>query len=155
VVAESEPIHQTSRMLAQRASRAWPATHRFEKLARRMLPRAENFRLDTRLPDDELKHMKRVSDQDAFEAVKEFARYHNLFVGPSSGAVYAAAKQVAEHLRRGKLVLVFGDDGRKFRRLYRGLRRKKVFEESEFRRLVSERDHLPSSLLFDRVNRFA
>jgi cysteine synthase B len=94
----------------------------------------------------------RVSDQDAFEAVKELARDHNLLVGPSSGAVYAAAKQVAEHLRKGKLVLVFGDDGRKFRRLYREF---KVFEESEFRRLVSKGDNLPSSLLFDRVNRFA
>jgi len=47
VVAESEPIHQTSRQAAQRASRAWPATHQFEKLARRELPGAENFHLDT------------------------------------------------------------------------------------------------------------
>ncbi len=47
VVAESEPIHQTSRQAAQRASRAWPATHQFEKLVRRELPGAENFHLDT------------------------------------------------------------------------------------------------------------
>jgi hypothetical protein len=53
VVAESEPIHQTSRMLAQRASRAWPATHQFEKLARRELLGAENFHLDTKVPDDD------------------------------------------------------------------------------------------------------
>ena len=50
VVAESEPIHQTSRQAAQRASRAWPATHQFEKLARRDLPSAENFHLDTKRP---------------------------------------------------------------------------------------------------------
>jgi hypothetical protein len=47
VVAESEPIHQTSRQAAQRAPRAWPAAHQFEKLARRELPRAENIHLDT------------------------------------------------------------------------------------------------------------
>lgn len=60
----------------------------------------------------------RVSDIQAFDAVKELASVHNLLVGPSSGAVYAAAKDVAERLKRGKLVLVFGDDGRKFMSLY-------------------------------------
>jgi len=53
VVAESEPIHQTSRMLAQRASRAWPAAHQIEKLVRRELSGAENFHLDTKRYDDE------------------------------------------------------------------------------------------------------
>ena len=50
VVAESEPIHQASRQATQRASRAWPAAHQFEKLARRELLGAENFHLDTKVP---------------------------------------------------------------------------------------------------------
>jgi len=57
VVAESEPIHQTSRQAAQRAPRAWPATHQFEKHVRRALSDAENFHLDTKIrhaQDDDL-----------------------------------------------------------------------------------------------------
>lgn len=90
----------------------------------------------------------RVSDKQAFDAVKELASVHNLLVGPSSGAVYAAAKDVAERLKRGKLVLVFGDDGRKFMSLYTGF---KVLEPDEFRNLIAEAVHLPPSPLYDRT----
>jgi len=94
----------------------------------------------------------RVSDKQAFDAVKELASVHNLLVGPSSGAVYAAARDVAERLKRCKLVLVFGDDGRKFTSLYSQF---KVFEVGEFRRLVTEAGHLPASPMFIHANRSA
>jgi len=90
----------------------------------------------------------RVSDHQAFEAVKELARNQDLLVGPSSGAVYAAAKRVAEGLTGGKCVLVFGDDGRKFMSLYAKF---KVFEATEFRRLVAEADYLPPRDLFNQT----
>lgn len=87
----------------------------------------------------------RVSDRRAFEAVKELAKDHNLLAGPSSGAVYAAAKEVAERVRGGKFVLLFGDDGRKFMSVYSEF---KVFEAGEFRRLVAEANYLPPSPIF-------
>jgi len=82
----------------------------------------------------------RISDQQAFDAVKELARNHNLLVGPSSGAVLAAAKEAAERLTRGTFVMLFGDDGRKFMSLYTQLR---VLETDEFRSLLRHADNLP------------
>lgn len=76
----------------------------------------------------------RVSDQKAFDAVED-ARDHNLLVGPSSGAVYTAAKMVAKRVTRGRLVLVLGDDERKFTSPYSQF---KAFEVRELRRLVAE-----------------
>jgi len=87
----------------------------------------------------------RVSDVRAFEAVRELGRDHNLLVGPSSAAVYSAAKEVAQRVAKGNFVLIFGDDGRKFMSLYSQF---KVFETGEFRRLVSEAHHLPPSAIY-------
>jgi len=92
----------------------------------------------------------RIGDRQAFDAVEELAMDHGLLVGPSSGAVYAAAKQAAERLAGGIFVLLFGDDGRKFQSLYSEL---KVLEAGEFRRLVKEARYLPSSSMFLHVNR--
>lgn len=89
---------------------------------------------------------------DGFDAVKELAMDHNFLVGPSSGAVYAAAKMVAERLTRGRLVLVLGDDRRKFTSIYSQF---KVFEVGEFRRLIAEASSLPASLMFIDANRSA
>jgi len=88
----------------------------------------------------------RVSDRDAFQAVRELAHSHNLLVGPSSGAVFAAAKKVAEHDTIGEFGLIFGDDGRKFRTIYSEFN---VFQQDEFDRLLSSAEHLPSSPIFD------
>lgn len=85
----------------------------------------------------------RVSDRDAFYAVKELARDHNLLVGPSSGAVYAAAKNVAETQRNGQFVMLFGYDGRKFKSIYSEF---KVFEANEFNETARKAKHLPPSL---------
>jgi threonine synthase len=88
----------------------------------------------------------RVSDREAFDAVKELAKEHKQLVGPSSGAVYAAAKETTHDPEKGEFVLLFGDDGREFMTLYNDVG---VFEPGEFRRLVAMTDHLPSSPVFD------
>ncbi|MEM1995180.1 MAG: cysteine synthase family protein [Nitrososphaerales archaeon] len=87
----------------------------------------------------------KVSDSDAFNAVKTLAKTKALFVGPSSGAVYAAAQEVAGKLSEGKLVLMFADDGRKFWSLYD---RFKVFTREEFDYYSHYAKYLPPNPLF-------
>lgn len=65
---------------------------------------------DPAVPDRVL----RVSDPEAFEHARALARTEGLFVGPSSGAVYAAALRVARDLRRGTVVMVFADRGERY-----------------------------------------
>jgi len=58
-----------------------------------------------------------VSDEDAFEMVKRLVLKEDLFVGPSSGAVmYAALKVVQEE--KGIGVMIFADDGNKYKSVY-------------------------------------
>jgi hypothetical protein len=57
-------------MLAQRASRAWPATHQFEKLVRRELPSAKNFHLDTTIGDDDAPRVPTTTFSLAFSKSK-------------------------------------------------------------------------------------
>ncbi len=86
----------------------------------------------------------KVSDGEAFNAVKTLAYTKALFVGPSSGAVYAAAQKVAEKLNSGRLVLMFADDGRKFWSLYDEF---KVFTREEFNYYSRYAKHLPANPL--------
>ncbi len=65
---------------------------------------------DPSVPDRVL----RVSDHDAFEHARLLARSEGLFVGPSSGAVYAAARRVAQHLDGGNVVMVLADRGERY-----------------------------------------
>lgn len=81
----------------------------------------------------------RVSDADAFAAVQEVARVHQLFVGPSSGAVYRAAENLDG---AGTCVAVFADDGRKFRSVYEEVG---VFTPVEFRALEASARYQPPS----------
>jgi cysteine synthase B len=59
----------------------------------------------------------KVSDNDAFAMVKKLLLKENLFVGPSSGAVMHAAIQMAQE-ERGVGVMIFADDGRKYKSVY-------------------------------------
>lgn len=86
-----------------------------------------------------------VTDSVAFKAVRFLAESKCLFVGPSSGAVYAAAQEVAGRLNKGKLVLIFADDGRKFWSLYSSF---KVFTREELEYYSSNARHLPENVLF-------
>jgi cysteine synthase B len=58
-----------------------------------------------------------VSDDDAFATVKKLFEDENLFVGPSSGAVAHAAFQTAQK-ERGVGVMIFADDGSKYKSVY-------------------------------------
>jgi len=55
-----------------------------------------------------------VSDEEAFNAVKLLKERENMIVGPSSGAVLAAALKLANLGEKGKAVLIFADDGIKY-----------------------------------------
>ena len=49
----------------------------------------------------------KVSDGETFRAVRFLAESKGLFVGPSSGAIYVAAQEVAGRLNKGKKVIWF------------------------------------------------
>ena len=104
-----------------------------------MVPELLRRRLD--LIDEWIK----ISDSEAFKAVRFLAESEHLFVGPSSGAVYAAAQEVAGRLTKGKLVLIFADDGRKYWSLYSKFN---VFTKEEFEYYLRNARHLPDNILF-------
>jgi cysteine synthase A len=61
----------------------------------------------------------KVNDDEAFAAVRELAKNEGLFVGSSSGAVFAAAKKLSDELTAkknttGNIVLVFADRGDRY-----------------------------------------
>jgi cysteine synthase B len=56
-----------------------------------------------------------VSDEEAFEAVKLAYEKEKLLIGPSSGAVLAAAMKIKDE---GCAVLIFADDARKYHSVY-------------------------------------
>jgi len=80
----------------------------------------------------------RVSDEEAFGAVKTLAFGEKLFVGPSSGAVMHAALKLSQE-EDGRYVLMFGDDGTKYQSLYEEF---DVFERQEMEEIV--RQHTPT-----------
>ena len=65
--------------------------------------------LDLSVVDEQV----RIMDQEAFQATRHLAQEHGLFVGISSGAVYAAARKLAAMGFR-RIVGVFGDSGSKY-----------------------------------------
>lgn len=52
-----------------------------------------------------------ITDEEAFEAAREFAKEEGVLVGISSGSVIAAAKKIAKRLGKGKKVLAIAPDG--------------------------------------------
>ncbi len=73
-----------------------------------------------------------VSDKDAFAEVTRVARSADILVGPSSGAVLAGLRRLS--LRSGVVTVVFGDDGSKYKELYRELG---ILGEPELDRLLA------------------
>jgi cysteine synthase B len=63
-----------------------------------------------------------VSDKDAFLAVKHLYQNEGLLVGPSSGAVIFAAKQVLSKENTAVGVMIFADDGSKYKSLYKQMK---------------------------------
>ncbi|MEM4232095.1 MAG: pyridoxal-phosphate dependent enzyme, partial [Candidatus Nitrosocaldus sp.] len=80
-----------------------------------------------------------ITNEESFKMVKELYERERLLVGPSSGCVMAAACKVKDRLEsvaedgdgRGEkiIVVVFADNGRKFRSLYA---QQGVFSDEEF-----------------------
>lgn len=98
------------------------------------LPTLLNRRLDV------IDQWMEINDEEAFEAVRAVADKENMFVGPSSGVVFAAAIRVAREHKGQKIVAIFGDDGRKYKSVYTEF---KVFTSKEFDRLAKSAKYLP------------
>ncbi len=60
----------------------------------------------------------RINDDEAFNAVRLAAEKEGLLIGPSSGAVLAAALKLSKEGVRGTAVLIFADDAIKYLGLY-------------------------------------
>ena len=86
-----------------------------------------------------------ISDNEAFEAVRQIALKENMFVGPSSGAVLAAAIKVAKENKGSRIVSIFGDDGRKYGSVYREF---KVFTDAAFAKLAKTAKNLSNCAIF-------
>lgn len=56
----------------------------------------------------------KISDKEAFFGCQEILKNDGLFVGISSGAVYAAAKKINEKVENKKIVLLFPDSGNRY-----------------------------------------
>lgn len=52
-----------------------------------------------------------ITDEEAFEAAREFVKEEGVLVGISSGSAIAAAKKIAKRLGKGKKVLAIAPDG--------------------------------------------
>lgn len=76
-----------------------------------------------------------ITNEESFATARELFEKEKLLVGPSSGCVMAAAKKVAENINEGTIVVIFADDGRKFRSLYVN---QNVFTEGEFEKALKE-----------------
>lgn len=76
-----------------------------------------------------------ITNEESFETSRELFEKERLLVGPSSGCAMAAAKKVAAKLGSGTVVVLFADDGRKFRSLYTA---QDVFTNEEFDRALKE-----------------
>jgi cysteine synthase A len=56
----------------------------------------------------------KVTDDEAFEAVKTLAKAEGIIAGSSSGAALAAALKLAEQIDHGNIVVVFPDRGDRY-----------------------------------------
>ncbi|MFP3189930.1 MAG: PLP-dependent cysteine synthase family protein [Thermoproteota archaeon] len=78
-----------------------------------------------------------ISDEEAFKAVRMLAENEKLLVGPSSGAVLAAALKMDELGFKGKAVLIFADDALKYYSVYKQFNVLKDEELDKLKGLVS------------------
>jgi cysteine synthase A len=63
---------------------------------------------------DEVDEIVSVSGQEALAEAKRLAREHGLFVGPSSGAHFVAARRLLESSDAGHVVTILCDEGEKY-----------------------------------------
>jgi len=90
-----------------------------------------------------------ITNDESFKAARELFEKEKLLVGPSSGCVMAAAQKVKSKLNEGVIVVIFADDGRKFRSLYTN---QGVFTSNEFDKALREARML-TELPFDSISK--
>lgn len=90
-----------------------------------------------------------ITNEESFKAARELFEKERLLVGPSSGCAMAAAQKVKNKLDEGVIVVIFADDGRKFRSLYTN---QGIFSDSEFDKALREAKML-SELPFDSISK--
>ena len=78
-----------------------------------------------------------ATNQESFDAVKDLLKKEGLFVGPSSGSVMSSMLKFSKEIKKGVIVGIFADDGRKFKSLYK---EQNVLAESDY---VSALEKLP------------
>lgn len=78
-----------------------------------------------------------VTNDEAFGVVKEVFKKDGLLISPSSAAVYAAMKKFP--IKKGYVVGIFADDGRKFKSIYS---EQKIMTPEEFDNSLKVAKHL-------------
>jgi len=67
------------------------------------------------MKDEYIDKVYTISDKEAFYYVKDLAKKSGLYVGSSSGSVFAAALKEAEHLEKGSVIVtVFPDSSERY-----------------------------------------
>lgn len=77
------------------------SSYKIEGIGNDFIPKT----MDMNLVDE----VEKVTDEEAFTAVKELALKEGLLVGSSSGAVFYAALKQARKLKKGNIVILFAD----------------------------------------------
>ncbi|MFQ6135309.1 MAG: PLP-dependent cysteine synthase family protein [Nitrososphaerales archaeon] len=89
-----------------------------------------------------------ISDDEAFKTVSDVARSENLFLGPSSGATLSAALALADRVKDGVGVVIFGDSGHKYWSVFEQF---DAFTKEEFERLQSNAQYLSKPLFLEQT----
>jgi S-sulfo-L-cysteine synthase (O-acetyl-L-serine-dependent) len=85
-----------------------------------------------------------ATNKDSFKMVKELAKEENILVGPSSGSVMSAMIETRSKIKKGVIVGIFADDGRKFKSLYE---EQNVLTSEEYEKALQNAKY-PSELLY-------
>ena len=56
----------------------------------------------------------KISDAEAFDEVKNIARYEGIFAGSSSGAALAAARKLADSITFGRIAVILPDRAERY-----------------------------------------
>ncbi len=78
-----------------------------------------------------------VTDKEAFDVVQTVYKKDSLLTSPSAAAVYACMKKYP--IKKGMVVGIFADDGRKFRSIYE---RRGIFTSNQFHEAMNTAKHL-------------
>jgi len=80
-----------------------------------------------------------ATNKDSFTMVKELANKEDMLVGPSSGSVMSAMLETRNKIKKGIIVGIFADDGRKFKSLYK---EQNIFTAEEYDKALNNAKYL-------------